>query len=491
MLSGQDTLRQMDASLKSARRELARLDQDLQVTSRAISDNKLQQARAIERLAAMRLDAARRGEVSAHLETATREAMAILETRQSEMDAAGERVRASAEAVETLERRREALHADVDAAAKALAEREAAVQQGLERNSEFQAQLERTRAADAVAVSALEKAELAAADRREKGGPYERDELFMYLWRRGYGTSGYRANPLARLLDGWVARLCRYQDARPNYWMLLEIPRRLAEHAAQSRERAEAELDGLQDIEEAAAAEGGVPAARAELEALEDHQDQLDAEIAAAEESHRSLLAEQNRYTAGTDDHLQRALRTIAQALESQDIDELGRLALATMTVEDDAIVDDLNHLRQHYFELEDELQQNRSLQQERLSRIRELEEVRREFKLSRYDDLHSSFDKSEMIERMIGEVIAGVIQGSALWNTLRRYQRYIDAAGEWPDFGSGGILRPDRRQKRGRRERPPTWHWPGPKSRGGGFRVPKPRGGGGSRGGFRTGGRF
>ena len=493
MLSGRDTLRQMDTSLKSARRELGRLDQELQTTSRAVTQNKLEQARAIDRMAGIRLDAARRGEVVEHLESAMHEAGEILESRDTAMASINDRARDASEAIGALEERRDSLHDEVDAAARTLAEREASVQQGLEQDQAFQAQLERTREADAIAVSALEKARLAADDRSRKGQPFESDELFMYLWNRGYGTSTYSANPLARMLDGWVARLCRYQDARPNYWMLLEIPKRLSEHADHAQDSADAELDRLQDIEELAASDGNVPEARAALESLEQRQDELDVEIEATESSLAELRTELNRYTAGVDEYLLKALRAISSALERRDISELTRLARATMTVEDDRMVDEIRHLRQDYRELEQELQEIRELQGARLARIRELESVRREFKRSRYDDLHSRFDKRDMIERMIGEVIAGVIQGSTLWRTLRRYQRYNDTAGEWPDFGSGGITRPGRRRKRAKRQRPPSWHWPGSTSRrgGDGFKMPRPRVGPRGRGGFRTGGGF
>jgi chromosome segregation ATPase len=484
----------MDKTLRSARSELGRLDLELQATSRAVTQNKLQQARAIDRMAGIRLDAARRGEVVEHLESAMREADKILESRDDAIASINDRVRTASEAIDALEDRRETLHEAVDAAARALAEREAAVQQSLEQDEAFQHQLERTREADAIAVSALDKARLAAEDRSSKGEPFEGDELFMYLWQRGYGTSAYSANPLARMLDAWVARLCGYQGARPNYWMLLEIPKRLEEHADHARDAADAELDKLQDIEEIAARDGDVPEARAALEALEQRQDGIDEEIATAERTLAELQSDQNRYTAGEDDHLRKALRTISAAMERRDVSELTRLARGTMTADDDEIVDELRHLRRQYAELEDELREIRDLQRERLSRTQELERVRREFKRSRYDDVHSRFEKRDTIERMIGEVIAGVIQGSALWNTLRRYQRYNDTAGEWPDFGSGGIARPGSHRKRKKRRRASSWHWPGPSSSGrsgGGFKMPRPRSGGGSRGGFRTGGGF
>ena len=316
MVSGRDTLRRMDKSLRAARSGLERLDLELQATSRAVTQNKLAQARAIDRIAGIRLDAARRGEVVEHLEAATREAGQILEDRDDALTSINDRVRAAGERIDQLEERRSMLHDEVDAAARTLSEREADVQKRLEGDAAFLDQLERTRRADAVAVSALEKAELAAQDSRHKGQPFEADELFMYLWERGYGTSAYSANPLGRILDGWVARLCRYHDARANYWMLREIPRRLAEHADHARDTADAELDRLQDVEERAAKDGKIPEARLALEGAERRQDELDAEITEAENALAELQAQQAHFTAGEDEFLLSALPVFSGAME-------------------------------------------------------------------------------------------------------------------------------------------------------------------------------
>ena len=86
----------------------------------------------------------------------------------------------------------------------------------------------------------MEKTYQAKADQQEKGAPYRADPLFTYLWDCKYGTSAYKANPLTRFLDNWVARLCDFQSARKNYWMLQEIPERLDEHAKALRSKADA-----------------------------------------------------------------------------------------------------------------------------------------------------------------------------------------------------------------------------------------------------------
>ena len=496
MLSGRDTLNELNSTLKTARKELERLDRELQASSITLASNQQQQTDALKRMAAMRLDALRQGRVIDRLDSADYKVSEILEQRQNAIVTLNEQTAQARVALQTLEDRRDSLHDDVDAAAQQLAEREAEVQSMLETDARFQAQLDATQKADAIAVSAAEKAEIVADDRREKGIPYENDSLFMYLWNRGYGTSEYRANPLARLLDAWVARLCKYSDARPNYWMLQEIPQRLREHSNSKRGDAEREIEKLQAIEEEAAQTGGVHIARAALEDAERLQDEIDEQIAGAEARLRELEVKQSRFAAGDDRYLAECLSLFAETLERRDISDLTRLARATMTTEDDAIVDDIRALRRDDAALRDELENNRNRHREHLQRVQELEQVRQRFKKNRYDDLRSGFDKGEVVTSMIQEVLRGAIRGGALWNVMRQYQRYRDVGGAWPDFGSGGIARPGRRPPT---SRPPTWHWPGRNrsSNRGGFKLPRaprapsaPRSKRGrSRGGFRTGG--
>lgn len=491
MLSGRDTLTELSSTLKTARRELERLDREMQVTAESLAANRRQQAQALKRMAATRLDAMRQGDVIERLDSADYKVRGLLKDRQDALGTLHEKTADARDALLALEERREALHDEVDSAARQLAEREAEAQAALETDAEFQAQLDATRRADAIAVGAAEKAAVVADDRREKGVPYENDPLFMYLWNRHYGTSEYRANPLARLLDAWVARLCKYRDARPNYWMLLEIPKRLQEHADSKQDAAELEIKKLQAIEKAVARDGGVDEASAALASAEALQDEIDARIATAESRLRELEIEQSQYATGADPYIAECLGVLARTLERRDVSDLTRLARATMTTEDDAIVDDIRDLRRADSALQDELDSNRSRHKEHLRRVQELEQVRQRFKKYRYDDLRSGFDKGELITSMIRDVLGGAVRGGALWNVLEQYQRYRDVGGAWPDFGSGGIRRPGPRSPK---RRSPTWHWPGSlrsDSRGG-FKLPRPpkaprsrR----SRGGFRTGG--
>jgi chromosome segregation ATPase len=490
VLQGRKVLGIIDGQLGEARQRLQALSQLQQRSAEAVARNREAQAQAIRRLAASRLDAVRQAEIGARLDGLEQRAKSILDERDRAIATLEQRLDQARRLLEDEETRRAAIHDEVDVAARRLAECEAAAQEALEGDPEFTTQLETTEKFQAIAVSAEEKAQTALDDRRDKGKPYESDELFMYLWRRHYGTSEYRANPLARLLDGWVARLCRYNDARPNYWMLLEIPKRLQLHADRAQEEADKEVEKLRAIEQRAASAAGVPEAAAALEEAEGRQDQADARIAQAEDAVNVLLAGESEFAAGRDRYLEEAVDVFAEAIERQDVSDLMRAAMATMTVEDDAIVDVIRSLRAEAEDLQQELRQNRQAEREFLRRSNELGEVRRRFKRSRYDDLRSGFKNVDAISRTVTELLAGLAGSGQLWDVIRRNQRYRDVAGERPDFGSGGIVFPRGRMPR----RGPVWHWPGSASSrgGGGFRVPRlPSGGPRGRGGFRTGGGF
>ena len=130
---------------------------------------------------------------------------------------------AEAEAA-SLQQRREAVRAaqaERDRRAAALREAEAAQHQALDAarqravaDPEWQRLRASAEEAARIAQHAEEKAAFARGDLATKGKPYLDDPLFAYLWRRGWGTAAYRAGPLTRLLDGWVARIARYEPAR-------------------------------------------------------------------------------------------------------------------------------------------------------------------------------------------------------------------------------------------------------------------------------------
>ncbi|MEM1231235.1 MAG: hypothetical protein AAGI15_11900 [Pseudomonadota bacterium] len=480
MLSGRDTLKALNRALTEVRTSASVFDADLARERSRVDGLRLRENRLLRSLAALRLDDLEAQALSGDLTRAENGALQLLEDREL----AEERSRAQAHShraeLETLEAQRESLHETVDTAAAALAECEAAVQQALDADEGYRAQLALAREAEGIAEHAERKTEQAEEDRKVKGEPYEKDPLFSYLSGRGYGTPEYRAGFLARWLDGWVARVCRYESARPAYFMLGEIPRRLREHATAVRYQAEAQVQKLSEWETRAADAAGVPAAQAALADAEAAQDRCDDEIDATEVALHAIEESIGRFAAGNDDYTRRALELLAAAYSKQETERLTTMAWSTPGDEDDALVRALSDLREERHDALEELEEQRRARDRHAEKLSEIEDLRRRFKRNRYDDLRSGFRDGKIVQAVIAEFLRGAISGGRVWDTLRRQQRYQDVGGAWPDFGSGGF-------KRGGRRGP--WHWPGTSGRGG-FRLPR-SGGSRSRGGFRTGGGF
>lgn len=384
MASGRDTLASLDAQLQQLRRETQALDAQVQATSKRVVELRQAQGLHYRRLAQLRLATLQRGPLLRGLD---------------------------------------------------------ATQRRLADDAEHRTLLERARAADAVARQAEEKATRAEADRREKGRPYEADRRFMYLWARGYGTSGYRAGALVRLLDGWLARRIRYQDGRASYAMLLEIPRRLTEHARVQRQAADAAAEALRALEQTALAEDGAPELRATLEREQARLTGIDQDILAEEQVFRDLLARQAAFATGTDEYSVRAIEVLATELQGQGLESLRQEAMATPGPEDDTVVRDIALGEEEARRLEAAIGDQRAVYEGALERLRELEAVRRRFKEHRFDASHSDFPDQGILGVLLAEFMRGLLSSGQLWREIERQQRTRRPRSD-PRFGSGGLLR-------------------------------------------------
>ncbi|MGB5717040.1 MAG: hypothetical protein WBN81_08090, partial [Gammaproteobacteria bacterium] len=201
MWSGQQTLTSIDQGLRKVRQQVSELDTQVQITSRKLVHLRQEEADGYRQLAEIRLDQLVRGEVITGLDAADQRVQSLLTEREQALQALQSRIEASQQAEDDLDVEREAMHQQVDQAAERLDSMEAATQQRLQEDPTHKQLLAAAHAADEIAIQAEGKTTQAAADRVEKGGPYEADSLFMYLWKRHYGTSRYSAGPLVRFLD--------------------------------------------------------------------------------------------------------------------------------------------------------------------------------------------------------------------------------------------------------------------------------------------------
>lgn len=499
MSSGRDVLGAIQRSLSEAQGRTADLDARLGEAQARLVQLDAARARELQALARWRVAqlAAPEGLV-ARLVEAERQARALLDRRDAEAVRLQERLTQAGTRATELGAERARAQDALEAAADALDAAEAATQARLAADPAFQAAGDRAREAERTAVHADAKATASEAERDEKGRAYRADPLFDYLWRRGFGTPAYRASPLVRTLDRWVARLVRYDDARPNYARLLELPERLRAHATAVGADADAALAALRRLEEEARLADGLPALDDARRAAEQRLAEVDARIEAHAGERRAALQAYEALVAGEDPHTREAVAFLTSEFGREDLQTLRRAALATPMPEDDAIVArllDLERAREAAATAARELKEVATRDRTRAS---DLEELRRRFTGQGFDRPGTTFADATLIGTLLVQLLQGAVTRDALWRVLEQQRRYAPPRTD-PNFGSGSFGRGSPWTGSGTGSRP-SGGFGGTGRAGGGGGLPsgggfKPSGGGfkpgGSvgGGGFRTGG--
>jgi hypothetical protein len=491
MLTGSDLLAMIERLLGDTRRDLDELDTRLVRATTELDALKQRELGALAVLARVRVREIESGELVEALDSTGREVQRLLGQRAAAYQALGEEIETAEGSLAELGAARKRQHDVVTAAEQAVDAAEAEAQRVLAADAAYRARLESATASDGVADLAEAKAEAAHRDRTDKGRPYEADPLFMYLWRRGYGTPRYAAGPFTRLADGWVARTARYEPLRRDYWLLSELPARFDEHATRMRERAEAEVAAVRALDAAAAEAAGVPVKLEALRSEEKALAEIDASVAAQQAAIAALIEKRAAFAAGDDDLSRQCTQLLSDAYRTEKMRTLRERATLTPNPEDDVAVDELTAIRVDLPRLTDEVARYRGLHTANRDRVARLEDLARRFKEQRLDTVASEFVNSALIATLLTQLLAGSLGVADVWDALTKQHRRRALRAD-PQFGSGRFPRGGRG----------PWHmpggWPGGgHGKGGGFGKGG-FGGGGFRsgggfggGGFRTGGKF
>jgi hypothetical protein len=435
--SGGDLMQGVDERLARAEREAQAVQAEADQLAARRDALRAAEAEALRGLARLRLDALRQGGCGAdaaldRLDAAGARARALIEERA--------RAFAAAEA-ELAERRRalEAANAVRDAEAARLREAEAAfaaalaaARERLAEDPEWRRLRDAAAEAARTAQHAEQKAAYARQDREAKGKPYEDDPLFLYLWRRGYGTARYRAGLIARLLDNWAARVARYGPARRSYALLTELPERLAGHAARMRDAAEAAAAELAAYERQAAGAPEVPEAL--RDALERAEDAVEAAHAALGEAERRRAA----LTAGEDAATREAASEIESALVQAGLRALREAAARTPTPQDDAMVARMERAAAERAVVERRLGERRSEAEAARRRVQELLSVRHEMRRRGYTRDRWSFGDGALIGVLLSELLRGALSRDGFWDRMGQHRIPQGGGGPWSDTGGG-----------------------------------------------------
>jgi len=424
-MRGDKVMREIRRSVRRAAAEFDRIGGDLDRVRKALEEARSEESRQLAELARIRLDQLGADQVAGGLDAADQRALEILEERRAAAESLRKNILVSTEKLEESDQQRDGLR---DARDQAVDRHDAKAQETLDRlkaTEGWQFQATRVERATSQAAQASEKAKQAHEDRDRKRKPYERDKLFFYLWKRRFLFPEYRAWPLFRTLDGWVAGLCGYRQAHLDYRMLLEIPDRLRDHSERLFEVAGQETEALSRIEQEAYDADGLPALAAEVEKAQSALDEAEDHVAEQEALHEALLKQRLDMDSGQDPDSLEALQVLRQQIQQEEIATLEQDARRTGTSEDDALVTAIADLRSTQKTLSSDLKSLRDEEAQALDRLENVRDVARRFRSRGFDARESIFDADFSAGSVLAGILSGAYAASGAWTLFKRAQRF------------------------------------------------------------------
>ncbi|MEM1036065.1 MAG: hypothetical protein AAGI14_04820 [Pseudomonadota bacterium] len=436
-ISGRDALEEIDRSIALLRRRLSDAVTEEEVQERRQTEVRDEQLLAYKELADIRLQYLDENGVE-DLDRVHREALALLGKHDKSVADQQQAIDAAQDHLKHLEDKRVEVNTSLANTVEAYETLVAEVEAALSKDPIYQELVQNFDDAESVAHRAREKLSVARDERDEKGEPYEQDPLFMYLWKRGFRTTEYEGGGLFKMLDGWVAKLCKYDDARANYQRLNDIPAWLEQHLKDKEVDVAVAREALEAAEQKALDDAGTEDARKKISTLRTELEQLDKAIEQSEDAHRSTIATYHSLIAGEKGPIQDARTVLAEGLKKFAFEDLRELAAETVTKRDDDLVDNLVALRTEELDLDVSAERRRSKPLQLQEDLSEFEVLRRKFKAAQMDSHYAQL-RSHTFNEALADLMQGLSGADAVFSRLRRnMKRRKPKAG----YGFGGSRR-------------------------------------------------
>ncbi|MEO6597378.1 MAG: hypothetical protein ABIP94_21760 [Planctomycetota bacterium] len=177
-----------------------------------------------------------------------------------------------------------------------------------------------------------------AAEAKVKLPPYEKSRLFLYLWRRRFGTPDYGKRGFVARMDRRLADYTGFVPARASYEFLSTTPKIVRLTVERRREEVKELRLQLHAMEAAAEAAAGVPAVLEEGEGLGREREGLVAEISVPQERTAAAHAAIRTEVSSRGTFHATALVRLTEFLSHAEAAMLERQARATVDPSDDRL---------------------------------------------------------------------------------------------------------------------------------------------------------
>lgn len=271
----------------------------------------------------------------------------------------------------------------------------------------------------------LKVAEIYAKEAKKRLPDYERNELFNYLLERGFGTEEYHANPIARSLDGFVAKVIDYAGQKKDYDIITLLPEQMEKMMKQRRAALEELARSVSRYESQAAGKTGLAKVIADGTSLGKSRDAIMAEIDSLNSDYSSYVAERKSFDNGKDEYHTKALKKLKDYLKGYNITELKELARKTPGTEDDELVDKLERIDKKVRDLKDSAKETKAEINTSESRLEGLKDIESKYRRKDFESSRSYFSSGFDFNTLLQGYLLGRMDSSSLWHEIDHKQKF------------------------------------------------------------------
>jgi hypothetical protein len=437
MFTGHDALFSVEQAIGGVRADEGQLDAALRSAIEEAARLRREESQAFRALARIKLDDLMRENVIARIDATERRALAMIANHREALEKLSRKRDDAQQSLTQAEAKKHKCDQDLAQVLEKIDRFRHSVADRVKEDPDWRAAETAAEEARKIAENADQKASLSEADLAQKRKPYEDDPLFMYLWNKKFGQAEDRSFYFVRYFDQMVARMTDYPGARANYSILLEIPVRLREHANAKRKEAQARQDSVGALERNALVAAGVEPIEAEVEAGNGAVKEAGEDVLKITAGLREIEAERQKEEGGGEDAIyNQAVEMLAQALVQEDLTRLYQDALQTPGKEDDELVISIGRTREALKRIDSEVNQIRAQIREMARRRIELEGARDRARNSGFDNPMGNYGNAQdAIAMVIGGILRGAMTGPDLDRVLRDNYRHPAPTSD-PDFG-------------------------------------------------------
>ncbi len=425
MITGKQTLQNIEGAISDAQRQVSHVQNELKESNEKKTKLLAARVKAYRELAEFKVKDALSDNVIDETDNLSHKVGAILSARNKTINELRERIKNTKDNRKRLLKSHAKCLDEIAAAENKLDDFAKRAERQLMKDPDFAELNTGYKELKKTHEHAKAKTEQSEKDREEKGKPYQDDPLFMYLWKRKYGTKTYSANSVISMLDDWVAKLVKYHGARANYAVLIQIPERLNDHLEHLEKQLKEKQAVIDEQKNKKIAELANTDLMANLQDLRKKEVLENREIENSDAELEDITAQLNTFLQGRDHSFKNAIDMVTESLEFEDFNDLLYEARQTHDPKDDQILERLKAIEKEMEFLEEKMDDQKDDLQRLFKRKRELTRISSDFRRNHYDDPGSVFTNSGNYNNMLNLLLTGAVTAAEYWMRTQSNQRW------------------------------------------------------------------